>query len=376
MDFELTELQVAIRDLADKVLASRAPTPGSMGGEWPDRALLADLGSTGLLACGVSPEAGGQGGGMVEVCLVLEAAGRAAARAPIMQSMLAAAAVDRYAGSHINSERLQSWLAGQRIVTVCVGDGHGGDGPTGLAAARRGNDWVLDGALSFVPFGAEAEDVLAFAETEGGGLLFVMSPRAAGCTVQPLATTSGAPEARLEVRDMVVPHTDVVIAGAGAPDARAWLWERVLVGGAATLVGLGDAALRLTASYTSQRLQFGRPLSSFQAVAMHAADAFIDVEGAKLATLQAAWRQGAGLTAQREASIAKFWASEAITRVLAVANHLHGGMGLLLDYPLARYMTAARHQAIANGASQWHLARLGSLLAVRARADTNALLDA
>lgn len=375
MDFELTELQVAIRDLAEDVLAPRAPSPGSTGGAWPDRALMDDLGSTGLLACAVSPESGGQGGGMVEVCLVLEAAGRAAARAPIMQAMLAAAALDRFGDPYRKNGRLQSWLSGKHIVTICVSDGYGGNGPTGLRAQRRDSGWVLNGALGFVPFGAEAEEVLAFAEAEDGGVLIAIAPQVAGCAVHPLVTTSGAPEAKLEFRDVIVSELEVIVAGRAATEARVWLWERLAVGAAALLVGFGDAALRMTASYTSQRLQFGRPLSSFQAVAMQAADAFISVEGAKLATLEAAWRQGAGLKAQREASIAKYWASEAVVGAIAIANHLHGGMGLLLDYPLARYMTAARHQAIANGASQWHLARLGSLLAAEAHADRLEIME-
>ena len=132
------------------------------------------------------------------------------------------------------------------------------------------------------------------------------------------------------------------------------------------LSGVAKAALQLTAAYASSRQQFGRPIGAFQAVAMHAADAFIDVEAMRLAMLQAAWRLGAGLPAEREASIAKLWASEGATRVLATAHHLHGGTGLLLDYPLHLYLTRAKHLSLSAGSAQWHLARLGDIAAASA----------
>src|SRR5437764_99693 len=97
------------------------------------------------------------------------------------------------------------------------------------------------------------------------------------------------------------------------------------------------AALRMTAAYTAGREQFGRPIASFQAVQQRAADAYIDAEAIRLTTWQAAWRLAADRPATTEVAIAKFWASEAAHRVVYAAQHLHGGIGVDVDYPLHRY---------------------------------------
>jgi alkylation response protein AidB-like acyl-CoA dehydrogenase len=119
----------------------------------------------------------------------------------------------------------------------------------------------------------------------------------------------------------------------------------------------------MTAEYTSSREQFGKPIAKFQAVAQRAADAYIDVTAMRWTTRQAVWRLSAGLPASEEVAIAKFWAGDGGHRVVFAAQHLHGGIGLDLDYPLYRSFVWSKQIELTLGSATRHLVRLGDAMA-------------
>ena len=127
--------------------------------------------------------------------------------------------------------------------------------------------------------------------------------------------------------------------------------------------GACAAALELTANYTKTRVQFGRPIATFQAVSQRAGDAYIDTEAVRLTAWQAAWRLDSGLPAAEQVAIAKFWASEGGLQVLHAAQHLHGGVGVDRDYPLHRYFLLSKQLELSLGSATPSLLRLGGLLA-------------
>jgi alkylation response protein AidB-like acyl-CoA dehydrogenase len=128
-------------------------------------------------------------------------------------------------------------------------------------------------------------------------------------------------------------------------------------------IGVAERALRMTAEYTSTREQFGKPIAKFQAVAQRAADAFIDVEVIRWTVWQAIWRLAEGLPAKQEVSIAKFWVGEGGHRVVYAAQHLHGGIGVDLDYPLYRSYLWSKQIELTLGSATQHLVRLGNDMA-------------
>jgi alkylation response protein AidB-like acyl-CoA dehydrogenase len=132
-----------------------------------------------------------------------------------------------------------------------------------------------------------------------------------------------------------------------------------VVGAAAYQLGVVERSLELTASYARTRVQFDRPIGAFQAVAQRLADAHIDVEGLRLAVWQAAWRLTEHPPATAEAATAGFWAAEAGHRVLHTAVHVHGGVGIDLDYPLHRYFLAAKYHEFLLGGATAQLLTLG-----------------
>src|SRR5207302_7057843 len=130
-----------------------------------------------------------------------------------------------------------------------------------------------------------------------------------------LRTTSGQYEAHIEFTN--APGERL----AGGPSSIDWLIERATAAACATMVGVGQEALRLTAEYTKTRQQFDKPIASFQAVGQRAADAYIDTEAVRLTARQAAWRLDVGLPASNEIAIAKFWAADGGQRVVHAAQH-------------------------------------------------------
>jgi alkylation response protein AidB-like acyl-CoA dehydrogenase len=144
-----------------------------------------------------------------------------------------------------------------------------------------------------------------------------------------------------------------------------WLVARATVGHCAAQAGVIERALELTAEHARTRVQFGRPIGAFQAVAQRLADAYIDAEAVRLTLWQAVWMLGSG-SAPDEAAVAvataKFWAAEAGHRVAHTAVHVHGGMGIDTSYPVHRYFTAAKHHEFALGGATAQLRRIGAVL--------------
>jgi alkylation response protein AidB-like acyl-CoA dehydrogenase len=145
----------------------------------------------------------------------------------------------------------------------------------------------------------------------------------------------------------------------------AWLALRAKAALCAVALGVADRAIRITAEYTTKREQFDRPIGSFQAVHQRAADAYIGIEAMRLASWQASSRIAAGEPADDAVAIAKYWAAEAGHFATYAAVHLHGGMGVDVDYPVHRYYLWARQIELTLGSAQRQLAELGAGLAAK-----------
>ena len=163
---------------------------------------------------------------------------------------------------------------------------------------------------------------------------------------------------------------DRLLGGDAAPTARRSITAITEFATTALCVqeaGACAAALELTAEYTKTRVQFDKPIATFQAVGQRAADAYVDTEAIRLTAWQAASRLAAGLPAASEVAVAKYWAAEGGQRVVHAASHLHGGVGVDRDYPLHRYFLLTRQIELTLGGANESLRRLGRDAGRRAR---------
>lgn len=365
MDFTFTEEQETVAKVARQLFEHRATpehlTELEFGDVRHDAALWAELASADLLGIALPESVGGAGGGFLELAVLLSEVGYGVAPVPVYPTLvLGADTIARHGDSELRQRFLPGVVDGSTILTAALAEPGNSDPAAPRTTARAdGEVWRLTGAKELVPAAQLAAAVVVSAVTDDGPGLFVVATGSEGVDVTPARTTNGEPFADVKLTDAIAwrlsEHDGVDIVRA--------LYSRALVGLSAMQIGVAERALKLAASYTSEREQFGRPIGSFQAVQQRLADAFIDTEAIRWTTWHAAWLIAEGRPVEREAMIAKFWAAEAGARVTASAQQVHGGMGIDVTYPLSRYFLWAKQIELGLGSASQQLARLGNAYA-------------
>ena len=386
MDFNYTEEQEAVRQLAGQIFGERAThdrlkqLEAEAGDEGPfDRSLWRELAGAGLLGIHLSEDVGGAGLDFVAACLVIEAAGRTAAYVPVVETMVyGAVPIARFGTDAQRKAWLTGVASGETILTTALAElvGEvilpGGTEPATTATAQPDGTWLLSGTKACVPAALVADAILvpATCKTADGAVsgiaVFIVDRDADGVTLTRQTTTTGRPEAVVELDGVRVGADRLLGEDADGADGAAVI---TLITESATTAlcvqeaGVCASALDLTAEYTKTRVQFDKPIATFQAVGQRAADAYVDTEAIRLTAWQAASRLAAGLPAAAEVAVAKYWAAEGGQRVVHAATHLHGGVGVDRDYPLHRYFLLTRQIELTLGGANESLRRLGRLLA-------------
>src|SRR5215471_3473296 len=367
MDFIQNEADSELASLSRKILTDQL-TPDRLRAaeaDGIDRRLWADLAAAGVLSAALPESLGGSGLGLLAHCAVLTELGREVALVPYLPSIvLGASALARF-GTPDQQRRWAGPAArGEAVVTAALAEEDGDDprAPSARAERAAGGGWLLSGVKTTVFAAPLAGLMLVPAATPPEVTVFLVDPADAGVTVQPQRVTGGT--AGRVVLDRVVLSEDRVLGSpAAGREITGWLAARATVGLCALQYGVAARALELTSAYAQSRVQFGKPIGGFQAVAQRLADAYIDVEAIRLTMWQAAWRLSAGLPCGTEVATAKFWAADAGHRVAHTAVHVHGGVGIDLDYPLHRFFTAAKRAEFALGGATSQLRRIGAALA-------------
>jgi acyl-CoA dehydrogenase len=373
MDFTLNEAEHELADLTRKILTGRL-TPERLraveAGDGFDRALWADLAGAGILSAALPERLDGAGLGLLAQCCVLTELGRAVAQVPYLASIvLGAGALARF-GTPQQQER---WAAsagrGEIILTAALAEEDGDDprAPSVSAVPMKGEGeagggWRLSGVKTTVFAAAQAGLMLVPAATPPDVTVFLVDPAGDGVTVQPQRITGGT-AGRVVLDGAHVPADRVLGSPGAGREITGWLVSHAIVALCARQLGVVERALEMTAEYARNRVQFGKPIGSFQAVAQRLADGYIDVEAVRLTMWQAAWQLAAGHPSGTAIATAKFWAADAGHRVAHTAVHVHGGVGIDLDYPLHRYFLAAKQGEFALGGATTQLRRIGAALA-------------
>ena len=364
------ELAVLTRSILDGRLTPERLRVAGAGGF--DAALWADLAGAGVLAAALPEPVGGAGLGLLAQCAVLTETGRAVAPVPYLASIvLGASALARFG----TPDQRSRWAApagrGELVLTAALAEEDGDDPRVPSATAEPvkgdgevGEGWLLSGVKTTVSAAPLAGLMLVPAATAQGVTVFLVAPGDEGVTVEPQQVTDGGNAGRVVLAGARLPGDRVLGSPASGLEITDWLVAHGTVGLCALQLGVIERALELTSQYAQHRVQFGKPIGSFQAVTQRLADAYIDVEAVRLTMWQAAWRLSAGLPAETETATAKFWAADAGHRVAHTAVHVHGGVGVDLDYPLHRYFTAAKRCEFALGGATAQLRRIGAALAI------------
>jgi len=354
---EHQELRRGLRRFLDEKSPSRQVRQLMETEEGYDRAVWSQMAEQlGLQGLTIPEEFGGAGGGPVEQLIVLEEMGRVLLCAPYFATAVLAVNALRASGdAAAQRELLPGIAAGATIATLAVpeDDGRWSTDRLQTRARRAGDGHVVDGTKSFVLDGAIADLVLVVAQAEEGPTLFAVDGHDRRLTPRSLHTIDMTRKQAALVFDGV-PARLVGTAGAAGAILEKTL-RQAIVALAAEQVGGAQRCLDMSVDYAKLRVQFGRPIGSFQAIKHKCADMLLEVESAKSAAYYAAW---AAADESDElplvASLAKAYCSEAYFHVAAENIQVHGGIGFTWEHDAHLYYRRAKSSEVLLGSPTHH----------------------
>lgn len=380
MDFTLTDEQEAIRDLAARILSEQLPPDRLRALEqepvWFADGVWGQLASAGLLGICLPAVHGGGGFGLLEACLVAEQVGRTVAPVPYLSAIVGAGLpLARFGTAEQQARFLPGLAEGSITLTVALhepGDVTIPAVPATQATATDGG-WRLHGEKAFVVGADRAAAILVPAHIgETASAVFLVAPNAPGVSLIEERAVNGEPQWTVQLHGAEAGHDALLGAVEQGNEIVAWTRDRLAAAICAAQTGVCEEAVAITARYVTTREQFGSKLGTFQAVGHRVADAYIDTEAIRLTAQQAIWRLDAGLDAHDELMVAKYWAAEGAQRVVHAAQHLHGGIGVDLDYPIHRYFRWAKVLELLLGGASPSLLCLGASLVAAPGISTSA----
>ena len=376
MDFGYSEEQEMLRRSAREFLENECPRTHvremmeDAKGYSPELyRKMAELGWMGLI---FPEDCDGMGAGFVDLSVLLEEMGRALLPGPFFASVVLGGLTIANEGTDAQKRRLLPPIAnGEAQMTLAYLEASAREDAEGvtLAAKRDGDAFYLTGQKMFVPDAHVSDHMLVAARTangatpEQGVTMFVVDSRAPGVSITPLRVTDGSKLCDVKFENVRLPVEDLVgVVNEGWP-----LLNRARVLGMAglcsSMVGGAQMVMEMSVQYAKDRVQFGRPIGSFQVIKHKCADLLVAVESAKSVAGYAAWAVDHDTKdAPLAASMAKAWCSDAYRFVTREAIQIHGGIGFTWDHDLHLYFKTAKKDEVLFGDADYHRELVAQML--------------
>ena len=332
MDFSPDEGQQAVADVVTSVL--------DRDNSWD--ALVAG----GVTALAVPERLGGDGLGLSEIATALTEIGRHGTISPALATLGLGSVVLLDLASEAQQDRYLAGVAKGSVLTAALNEPGAPlpDRPATTFANGR-----LNGTKVAVGYAEQAEWIVVTTDSA----VVVVSPKADGVQVTKTPSSNRADEYTVTFSDA---EADGVLEG--APVHRVNQLALAAIGAFAS--GLVAGALRLTADYVANRHQFGKPLSTFQTVAAQLAEVYIASRTMSLAAVSVVWRLSVGRDADDDLDVLGYWVASQAPPVMQICHHLHGGMGMDIDYPMDRYYSTIKDLTRLVGGPSYRLDLVGA----------------
>lgn len=323
---------------------------------------MAQLGWLGLL---FPEEYGGSGGSFLDLVVLLEEMGYNILPGPFFSTVVLGGSPILAAGNEEQKKELLPNIAnGEAILTLALSEPsvrYDAAAVKATADARNG-EYVINGTKLFVPDANVADFLLVVARTretanpEGGITVFLVDAKSPGLKTTLLKTLARDKQCEVVFEDVSVPKENIL----GELD-RGWptvqdILQKATVAKCAEMVGGAQAALDMAVAYAKERVQFNRPIGSFQAIQHYCANMVSDVDGSRFVTYKAAWKVSEGLPATMDVAVAKAWTSGAYGRVTLLAHQIFGAIGFTMDHDLHLYYRRAKASEMMFGDGAYHRA--------------------
>jgi alkylation response protein AidB-like acyl-CoA dehydrogenase len=365
MDLGLSEEQEMLRNVARDFLEKECPEQHVRDMEEDEKGYspelwkkMAEQGWQGLII----PEAyGGAGFNYMDLIILIEEFGRALVPGPFIPTTVAAIALLEAGSEEQKQQHLPRIASGEQIWTLAFTEPSARFDAEGvqLTAKKEGSDYVLNGTKLFVRDSHVADNLVVVARTGGSGedgiSLFIVDAKAAGVTHTALRTIASDKQTEIKFENVKVPAGNLLGAEGKGWAAFKKIANKATVIECAYLVGLAQQDFDITVNYAKERVQFGRPIGSFQAIQHKAADMVTDVDGSRFIMYKAAWAVAEDeADADEQVHMAKAWISEASRRVVAHGQQIHGGIGFTKDYKIQLFFRRQKAAELAWGDADFH----------------------
>ena len=374
MDLDLSEDQKMLRKTARDFLANECTKQFVREMELDEKGYspqlwlkMAELGWLGL----PFPESyGGGGGSFLDLVVLLEEMGRACLPSPYLPSVVLSGLTILEAGTDGQKQQFLPAISRGDIFTFALTESNGNyDAASIQAKSTQGKEgYAISGTKLFVPYAHVAEDMLCLARTKEGssveeGLsIFIVEVDGPGIGSTVLNTIASDKQCEVMFDRVKVARENIL----GEPDQAWQTVEKTLqwaaIAKCAEMVGAAQQVLEMSVAYAKERVQFDRPIGSFQAIQHHCANMLIDIDGMRYLTYEAAWLLSSGLPAAKEVAMAKTWVSEATGRVVRLGHQIHGGVGYTIDHDLQLYYRRGKAAQALFGDASFHRELIASQL--------------
>jgi len=365
MDFSLTEEQKILKTSSRDFLEAKYPDSlvremmkdetGYPVELWHE---MAELGWTGLV---MPEEYGGAGGSILDLGILLEEMGRACMLSPFFPSAVCGGLTLLDGG---NQQQKQSLLpeiaAGEKIVTLALTESPGGFDASAvtLKASKSGSGYVIEGTKLPVPYAHVSDYIICPARTGEGAeeiTLFLVNADQPEITRTPLKSITEEKQFRVDFDKVKASDSDIVGSVGGGNTVLQSVLPKITVSKCMEMIGGAQKVLEMTVDYSKERIQFGHPIGSFQAVQHHCANMVILVDSAKFLIYKAAWMVSEGLPCVTEIAAAKAFVSEAYRQVTFLGHQVHGSIAFQELHPLYLYFKRAKESEEIFGDADYHL---------------------
>ena len=367
MEYFLSELQKTVKKMArtiaeERILPVRAALDEQEEFPW---AIMKDLADTDMFRVFIPEEYGGLGGGCLDLCLVVEELSRVCSAVAVSyaSSLLGSFDLLKYGNEEQKRKYLPDIASGKRLAAFAVTEAEAGSdiGNIKTTATRTDEGYVINGTKQFITNGGEADIYTVVALTDkargarGASVLLVEKDTPGfsfGRKEKKMGIRTSATR-ELVFEDCLVPAENLIGREGMGFIMTLRLFDYTRPGIAAQAVGVAQGALEAATDYARERIQFGRPIISFQAVQHMLANMATDVEAARALVYAAARTVDSGAkNFSKESAMAKVFASDTAMRVTTDAVQIFGGVGYMLDYPVEKMMRDAKITQIYEGTNQ------------------------
>lgn len=377
MDLGLSEEQELLKNFARDFLEKECPEKyvrdmeDDLRGYSPEIwAKMAEQGWQGLI---IPEQYGGAGFTLLDLVVLLEEFGRALVPGPFISTVAGGAIPILEGGSEAQKqEYLPRIASGELIMTLAFTEPSASFEADGVAAtaARDGDQYVLNGTKLFIQDANVANLMVVVARRpgstgEGGISLLLVDTQSPGVSIETLKTIASDKQCEVKLENVRVPAANLI-----GEEGRGWeIMQRVIlkatVAECAYLVGLAQMDFEISVNYAKERVQFGRPIGSFQAIQHKAADMVTDVDGARFIMYRAAWAVAEGEPdAELQVHMAKAWCSDATRRVVAHGQQIHGGIGFTKDYKIQLFFRRQKRSELMWGDGDYHREKVADALRI------------